>query len=244
MVSQMRFKRLFFFTLIFLLLNSIFSQDVSQERLVRILLWAQKDVYPGYFDEEISEKERANNVARAGDNEFSVPVRKIKEISPFMLEGMVYGWNFSYTPYDKARGVEEFFEFEPVQKFSSEQIGRISYENPWTDEANLFAWVEFRRDESQLSLYKSWTSIVNPRIRGTGYAKLSEGFDGIQKATGEALKEAVRNYERTKIKTKPKEISGTVLMTKEPQIGINSGRYKVTLEFFMEIDRIVEYRVF
>lgn len=240
----MKFRRLFFFALIFLFFSPIFSQDVSQERLVRILLWAQKEVYPGYFDEEISAREKENNVAREGESEFAVPVRKIREISPFMLEGMVYGWNFSYTPYDKARGVEEIFEFTPVQQFSKEQVRRISYEQPWTDETNLFAWIEFRRDENQLALYKSWTSIVNPRIRGVGYAKLSEGFDGIQKATGEAMKEAVRNYERTKVKTKPKEICGAVLMSKEPQIGISSGRYKVTLEFFMEIDRIEEYRVF
>lgn len=240
----MKGRRFFFLGVIFLSVGALFSQDVSQERLVRISLWAQKEVYPGYFDGDASERERASNVVRDGDGEFAVPVRKIREISPFMLEGMVYGWNFSYTPYDRARRVEEIFEFEPVQPFSPEQIKQIRYAKPWTDKTNLYAWIEFRRDESQLALYKSWASIVNPRIRGVGYARLAEGFEGIQKAAGDALKEAVRSYERTKIKTKPKEISGTVLMSKEPQIGISSGRYKVTLEFFMEIDRIIEYTVF
>ena len=240
----MKRRRFFFLGAFLFSLAFLFAQDVSQERLVRIPLWAQRDVYPGYFDETVSDGEKANNVARAGEGEYAVPVRKIREIAPFMLEGMVYGWNFSYTPYDKARGVEEIFEFEPVQSFSDGQIKRIHYANPWTDDVNLYAWIEFQRDENQLALYKSWLSIVNPRIKGVGYAKLSEGFDGIKQAAGVALREAVRNYERTKIKTKPKEISGTVLMSKEPQIGINAGRYMVTLEFFMEIDRIVEYKTF
>ena len=240
----MNCKKISIGLLFFFSIAAVFSQEVSQERLVRIPLWAQIDVYPGYFDNDATDEEKSKNKGQPDDSEYSVPVRKIKEISPFMIEGMVYGWKFSYTPYDKIRGVEEEFEFEAVQNLSESQKSTIKYAKPWRDETNLYAWAEYKRDENQIALYKSWESIVNPKIRGVGYAKLSEGFDGIQKATQEALKEAVRNYERKKIKTKPKEISGTVLMVAPPQIGISSGRYKVTLEFFMETDRIIEYKIF
>jgi hypothetical protein len=104
--------------------------------------------------------------------------------------------------------------------------------------------VEYRRTDNQIHSYRGWQSVLHPKIRGEGYAKISEGFDGIQKACAEALKLAVRNYERKWIKTKPKEISGIVFMREPPKIGVDAGRYKVSLDFFMETDKIIEYKTF
>ncbi len=208
----------------------VFSQDVSQERNVRFALWAQMDAYPG--------------IEQAEEDSFALPVRKIKEISPLILSGMVYGWNFEYVPYDKARGVQEYFEFTPINELSEAEISSIKYAKPWVEDSNLYCWVEFRRSDAQIHLYKGWESILHPRIKGEGYAPLSEGFDGVKKACSEALKYAVRNYERKWIKSKPKEITGKVLMREPPKIGIDAGRYKITLDFFMETDKIVEYKTF
>ena len=108
----------------------------------------------------------------------------------------------------------------------------------------MWVWVEYPRSAAQVGLFKSWQAIRNPRITGVGYAKFSEGFEGIQRACDEALKNAVREYERTQIKTKPKQVAGTVLITEPPKIGIDAGQYKVTLDFFMQTDKIVEYRTF
>lgn len=214
-------------TMIFL---PLFAQDVSQERTVRFSLWASTEIYPGI------EKPESDILAR--------PVRKIKEISPFILSGMVYGWKFEYVPYDRARGVQEVFEFSPIQELNEDEISSISYAKPWIEDSILNCWIEFRRSDAQIHIYKGWESVLHPRIKGEGYARLADGFDGIQNACKEALKMAVRNYERKWIKTKPKEISGTVLMSEPPKIGVDAGRYKVTLDFFMQTDRIVEYKTF
>ena len=208
----------------------LFSQDVSQERMVRFALWASTEIYPG-----VEEPEK---------DTFSLPVRKIREISPFILSGMIYGWKFEYVPYDKARGVPEYFEFTPLNVLSDSEISSIKYAKPWVEDSRLYCWVEFRRSDPQIHIFKGWESVLHPRIQGEGYAPLAEGFDGIQKACGEALKFAVRNYERKWIKSKPKEISGTVLMREPPKIGVAAGRYKITLDFFMETDKIVEYKTF
>lgn len=213
-----------------ILVSLLFAQDVSQERMVRFALWASTEIYPG--------------VEQPKRDTLSLPVRKIREISPFILSGMVYGWKFEYIPYDKARGVKEFFEFSPVRELSEAEIASIQYAKPWIEDSALNCWVEFRRSDAQVHIYKGWVSVLHPKIKGTGYARLSEGFDGIQRACGEAVKLAVRDYERKWIKTKPKEISGTVLMRAPPKIGVDAGRYKVTLDFFMETDRIVEYKTF
>ena len=218
------------FLLFILALLPLFSQDVSQERLVRFSLWASTEIYPG--------------VEKPEKDTLALPVRKIKQVSPFILSGMLYGWHFEYVPYDKARGVPEYFEFTLIQELTDAELDSIKYAKPWIEDSILNCWVEFRRSETQIHIYKGWESVLHPRIKGEGYARLSEGFDGIQKACGEAVKMAVRNYERKWIKTKPKEISGTVFMREPPKIGVDAGRYKVTLDFFMETDKIVEYKTF
>ena len=224
---ERRLQKLIFFLIPFL---PLFAQDVSQERMVRFSVWASTEIYPGI---EKPEKDL-----------LSLPVRKIKEISPFILSGMVYGWRFEYVPYDKARGVPEYFEFTPVQTLNESEINSINYAKPRIEDSILNCWIEFRRSDAQIHIFRGWESVLHPKIMGEGYAELSEGFDGIQKACGEALKMAVRNYERKWVKTKPKEISGTVLIKEPPKIGVDAGRYKVTLDFFMETDRIVEYKAF
>lgn len=206
------------------------SQVPSQDRIIRFHLWASTESFPG--------------IEAVPDNEIAFAVSKIKEISPFLTSGMVYGWNFDYTPSDKARNVKEYFEFTPIQELTQNEINSIHYAKPWIEDSKLNCWVEFIRSESQISYFKSWQLIQAVKINGKGRAKLSEGFEGIQKACGEAIKNAVRDYERKWIKNKPKEISGKVIMNQPPKIGIEAGHYVVTLDFFMESDRIIEYKTF
>ena len=217
-------------TLLLFISPLMFAQDVSQERMIRFALWASMEAFPG--------------VEKVEKDAFALPVRKIREISPFLLSGMIYGWKFEYVPYDKTRGVPEYFEFSPLRDLSKSEIKNIAYAKPWVEESILYCWVEYRRSDAQVHVYKGWESVMHPKIKGEGYAQLAEGFEGVQKACGEALKNAVRNYERKWIKTKPKEISGTVFMHEPPKIGVDAGRYKVTLDFFMETDKIIEYKTF
>ncbi len=199
---------------------------------MRFSLWAARDVFPGI------------EVQDADESLYALPVRKIREIAPFILSGMVYGWNFDYTPYDKARKVPEFFEFTPIRELNESELSSVKYTFPWLEESRLYTWVEYWRSDEQISYYRSWLGVNYPHIKGRGYAPLEDGFDGIKQACGEALKQAVREYERRRIKTKPKEILGKALLCQPPLIGIESGRYVVTLDFFMESDRIIEYKTF
>jgi len=156
---------------------------------------------------------------------------------------MVYGWNFSYTPSDKLRGVEEYMDFSPVRELG-EAEQRITYAKPWVENGKVYCWAEFTRTEPMIQNYYLWASITNDTVHGIGYGKISDGFDGITNAVRDAIKDAVRAYFRTKIKNKPKEIRGKVLLRREPLIGIDAGRYKVQLDFFLETDKILPYTQF
>ena len=211
---------------------SVFAQTPSIIEHIRFAIWADVDAYPG--------TEAAATDAQAG--EFDYPIARIKEIVPFLMEGLVYGWNFSYTPSDKTRGVEEYLEVTPVRAEKSKFD--IQYSSVWIENNRFNCWVDYTRTDYEVQTYNLWASIQNPTIQGRGFGDLSLGFEGIQQAAQDALKNAVREYYRNTIKNKPKEITGRVLLRKTPMIGIDSGRYVIKLDFFLECGTIIEYTQF
>ena len=214
----------------------LFAQTPSVIRNIRLPLWAEHDAYPGLV---LSDGEAENQ----DEGQFDFPIAQMHRIAPFIINGMVHGWNFVYVPYDKARGVEEYLEITEI--VPAEVIrGGITYVSPWISDNNLNCWAEYTRTDSQVQSYNLWASIQNPVIAGIGYASVEKGFEGIEEAARESLKAAIRNHYRKIIKNKPKEITGSVLIRKFPTLGIDSGRYVINLDFFLECGRIIEYSVY
>ncbi|MCR5217280.1 hypothetical protein [Treponema sp.] len=187
--------------------------------------------------EELSLKEKVFH------QKFDFAINRTKEIAPFLMSGMLDGWYFEYTPYDKARKVDEYWDFKEIMPFNS-KVNTLTYNSPEVEEDRLVCWVYCNRTESQKKAFKSWNSIVHPHIHGKGAGNVQDGFKGIQDAVSEAAKNAVREYWRMYIKNKPKEISGKVLLIRNPRIYIKGGQYIVDLDFFMETDRIVLYNYY
>lgn len=210
----------------------LYAQTPSIVKNIRIPLWAELDAYPEMELESSPDEGR-----------YEYPQKKISEVAPFLINGMVYGWNFVYVPGDNARGVEE--ELEVVEIMPVELIkGGITYVSPWLENNRLNYWCEYHRTPSQIQNYDLWSSINNPKIHGRGYGQIADGFDGIKNAATDALKDAIRAYYRNLIKNKPKEITGAVLIRDLPSLGIVSGRYVINLDFFLECGKIVEYTVY
>ncbi|MEE3410181.1 MAG: hypothetical protein VZQ47_05000 [Treponema sp.] len=207
------------------------AQELSFQRKIRLPLWAQLDAYPGLEKPDYD----------AGV--FDYAIRQMKAITPFLLNGMVYGWEFDYTPSDRLRGVPEYFEAKEIRSFEAESK-KIFYEQPWFDQSKVHCWANFERDEGMVQSWNQWADVKNPRIMGIGGGKVSKGFEGIQEAAQNALKDAVRNYYRKILKNKPKQITGRVLINKIPAILINSGEYQLQLDFFLETGIIKEYQNF
>ena len=221
-------------SLIFVLGFSAYAQTPSIIEHIRFAIWADVDAYPG--------TEEAAADAKAG--EFDYPIARIKEVVPFLMEGLVYGWNFVYTPSDKARAVEEYMEITPVRTSSPQASFDIKYSSVWIENNRFNCWVDYTRTPYEVQTYNLWASIQNPTIQGRGFGDLSLGFEGIKQAAQDAVKNAIRDYYRNTIKNKPKEISGRVLLRKTPMIGIDRGRYVIKLDFFLECGTILEYKQF
>jgi hypothetical protein len=221
------------------------AQVVDQTDQLRIFVWSDLDPYPGHFgdEENIPENDRKNEADDDFHKMFGYAIERTKQIAPYLLQGMLTGWNFEYTPYDKRRKVDEYWSFEEIREFNPD-FNNFTVHSPEVIDDKLVCHVYCDRTESQKLEYKRWISINHPRIKGNGSAPVSEGFEGIKKACSEACKNAVREYWRIYMKNKPKEISGSVLLIKAPRIYVKNGKYIVDLDFFLETDKIVEYTSF
>ena len=70
---------------------------------------------------------------------YDYPISRIRKTAPFLIEGMVYGWEFSYTPQDNARGVEETLEITEIVP-SENFLRLISFSSVW-----------FEKEDNELS---------------------------------------------------------------------------------------------
>lgn len=212
--------------------SNLFCQNIStftQTHKIRIQMWSLLEPDPS---RQIQYSEN--------DKFYTYSVSEIKQLAPFVFQGMLFGWNFSYTPSDKLRNVKEYFDFS-AQNTLPEQDKNISYKEPWFENNRLNCWVEYLLTPTMFQRYSSQQSIVFPKISGSGKGKVSLGLDGIQTAFGQAIKNAVRTYAQSIEKNKPKEIIGKVSLTNNPRVYIDSGFYVVDLDFFLEVDRIIPY---
>lgn len=220
------------FVLFFISVTYCYGQTPSIIQHIRLPLWAELDAYP-----------ESPEAQSTDEDIYAYPKTRIKQVAPFIISGMVYGWKFIYTPSDNARGVEEYFELTPIQELTPE-VEKITYVSPWLQDGRLNCWCEYTRTEAQIQNYYLWSSIQHPTIHGVGTGDIAKGFDGISEAAENALKQAVREHFRKTIKNKPKEIRGAVLIRELPTLGIKSGQYLINLDFFLECDRILEYKLY
>lgn len=229
-------KKIVFLLLVTFAMNA-FSQTPSIVQHIRFPVWAEVDAYPGL------ELPIENQNLGEEKTQYDYAIGRIKEIVPFLLNGMVYGWEFVYTPSDKTRGVKEYLEVREIQNLENE-TNPIQYSSVWIEDNKFNCWVDYTRTDFQVQNYNLWASIKNPTVQGRGKGSLEQGFDGIKHAAKEALKNAIESYYKKVIKNKPKEIRGKVLIRKLPTIGISSGQYVINLDFFLECGKIKEYSQF
>ena len=155
----------------FLLAQNAAAQEVSFQRKIRLPLWAELDAYPGLIESGSPESGKFD----WNQGIFDYAIRQVKKITPFLINGMVYGWEFDYTPSDRLRGVAEYFEVKEIRPFD-EEAKKIYYEKPWFDFSKVHCWANFERDDAMVQSYDQWSDVRNPRIMGVGGGKIQKGF--------------------------------------------------------------------
>lgn len=223
-------KRLPLIILLLIVPFMLAAQNLEQSNLIRIQLWVPAEEEPSRKD-----------TLQAGESLYTPAISNLKIIAPFMLEGMLYGWNVTYTPSDSARQVAEFYECTPVMDIPPDDPAIQWTESEITD-TTISCWVEYTRSDAQMQHKKWWDSVQNPKIQGKGTAPISLGPEAIKQAVTDAAKAAIRAYLQKTEKNKPKEMTGLLLLADEtPRIYIDHGQYVADLDFFLYVDRIEKY---
>ena len=169
--------------------------------------------------------------------------KRLLEEARELFSAMIYGYRFSYTPSDRARGVQDRFELTPlgevmwgdprlkildIEKRESRMFGKISY--------TLASFQEERRT--------AWGSNTIPTSTGRGERNVLEGVPAKIGSFEESIKQAIRDYARKRIFNKPREITGEALLWENPRTMINSGAYSTQAKIKLSILDVVPYRFF
>ncbi len=234
-VSLSSLRKKFLSVSIMLLVGAMLAgQNIASSALLRFPLW--------YVLEESPLNARP---LKDNENEFFFATSGIRELTPYFIEGLVYGWEFSYTPSDNLRGVKEYFEIKSIVQVDKNDP-RFRYTDSFvTNNASVVeSWVEYDLDEKMMHERRRWHGASFPTIGGIGSASVFDGIGSVKTACEAAAKNAIREYAVNITKNKPKEINGKILLVDFPRYYIDAGKYVADLDFFLNVSKIVEYTKF
>lgn len=171
-----------------------------------------------------------------------VEERLLRE-AQFTISGMIYGFDFMYTPEYRARGVEPLFELVPVSGISWGDP-RLVIREIRDDRETLYGLIDYSLSPADHSRVRSWQQIDVDRAAGSGSAPLRAGLDGKFSAIEEALRSAVRFHLQGRYRNRPREVTGTVVLREAPRIRTVSGTYEARVTVSIHVAEVREYRLF
>lgn len=161
----------------------------------------------------------------------------------YTLSGMIYGWDFSYIPAHRARGVERYFQLEPV--------GSISWGDPRLRlrdlrgvRESLYGQIDYRLSPADLQRRRAWRDLRAARAGGMGSAVLQQGLPGKLQAVEEAIHAALLAHLREVAPNRPREVRGSLALERPPRIRTVSGTYEAQVSVLIIVDEIQDYTVF
>lgn len=210
--------------------DSYSGADTNEALIIRAPVWVFLESQPGVMDDDMQGTRLP-------------PRQALTELSKTVMEGMVYGWKFSYTPFDKRRQVEEEFELIPLQTIPSND-SRLSVTELRPQYPYLYCWAEYRVSGAAALHRTEWIRINYITAKGSGSAERKMEIDGVRQAYREAALAAVRGYLRKNIKNKPKSVSGEMLIKDNPRLYVSGGKFTAQLTVYLYIKEVIPYEVF
>jgi hypothetical protein len=233
-ITQFVRTTIIFSIFFFLFIPHSFSQIVEQDfSTLQAEFWVEQYRFPSLDDpQEIT-----------NDDLFSERITELLEQARVYFSAMIFGYNFTYVPLDRRREVEEFFEIEPIYQI---RWGDPSLEYLDTRITNNDVFMRFRyfpKDYERDRLY-SWDRISQADSQGVGSVFYGPRASVRQEALEEAVKQAIRNYARTVIATKPKEIQGIFVLSEAPRSYVLGADFVTEVKIRLQIDSVLSYQNF
>lgn len=233
--KTIRFRKICCYTFMFcaasfLYADSYSGSEVGEALVIRAPIWVFLEPQPGVMDNDTQGTRLP-------------PRQALIALSTTIMEGMVYGWKFFYTPFDKRRAVAEEFELEPLQSIPAGD-NRLSVTELRPQYPYLYCWAEYRVTDA-IALHRTeWVRINYITAKGSGRAERKFEIDGVRQAYRSAALAAVRGYLRKNIKNKPKSVCGEMLIKDNPRLYVSGGKFTAELTVYLDIKEVIPYEVF
>lgn len=170
-------------------------------------------------------------------------ITEVLKEAQYVYSGMIYGFSFSYTPVDPARGIPGSFSVKPIAeiKWGDPHLRVLDTR---VDNGRLTARILYTMVPFQETWTQGWDSNVFPSATGRGTSRYFLSYDQKMASYKDAMKEAIRGYLRQRIFNRPRKVVGQFVLRGSPQTIIDAGRYVTTVSLKLRINKVVPYRVF
>lgn len=209
--------------------HALFAQDLRSDFLVA-QLWCELDP-----------------LVREPGQTYPLPqdavIKQVLTEAQFVFGGMLYGFDFVYTPADPARGVADSFTLTPVAEIPWGDP-RLQVLQTRTDGTRLIASLLYSLAPFQERWKQAWDSNLFPTATGRGKGDYYGGFAQKLASYRDAIKEAIRGYLRARVYNRPREVKGEVALLGSPTTIVESGEYFTTVTVKLKLERVEPYRVY
>jgi hypothetical protein len=161
----------------------------------------------------------------------------------WVFSGMIWGFDFRYTPYDKARAIGERFEIAPIQSLAPSAL-RLAPGARASPPDALYSFAEYRPDAGMVSLMGDYANDPWKGTQGIGKADMSLGVKGRRAAYEDALRAAVRSLLQGREPNKPRLATGRVVFDRPPTMAIIGGYYTAQVRARAMVTELIRYQVY
>jgi len=185
--------------------------------------------------------------------------RALQEAALF-FSAQIYGWSFHYDVGERARGIEEVFELNPLGEIRWGDprlyVTHANFEN-WELQATthrfaafLSAWMDYRPTDAQRRRLEMWQKGNIRLAQAVGYSYTGGSAENptwlaIKKnALEDSARAAVRAMLQGSERNRPKEATGFISLESFPSFYMYSGRQAALARFKVEITEIVPFAAY
>ena len=210
--------------------DSYSGAEPREARIIRAPIWVFLEPQPGVMDNDTQ-------------GTIQPPRDALIELSKVVLEGMTYGWKFTYTPFDQQRHVTEEFELTSLHSIAAND-DRLSLTNIRVRYPSVYCWAEYRITDAINKQRLEWSRARTITSKGVGSADRKLEIDGVRDAYHQAAHNAIRTYLRKSLKNKPKCVTGELLIRDNPRLYVAGGKFYAEISIYLSIKDVIPYEVF
>jgi hypothetical protein len=170
-------------------------------------------------------------------------VRRLLEEAAWVYSGLVWGYEFSYTPLDRVRALQERFELRSLGSIAAGDPALVPG-GPTGLPDQVRAWIDYRPDAASIQLMESYSREPWKAAQGIGRADRILGWPGRRAAYEDAAREAVRDLMRSLEPNKPRLVRGRLAFERVPSIALRGGMYTVQARIRVTVLEALPYTVY